>query len=141
MTEIDYDKEVEKINTYNKPILNEFAAWLKKTGLAQKTIKTHVENMDFFAEYLTYYEPLYALDEADAGDVASFLLDWYPRKAMWASVSHTKSHMATFRKFFKFMSESNRIDKVVEDEVRQVLKDEKDAFLEAVAFADADEWW
>ena len=141
MTEFDYDKEVKKINAYNQPILDEFASWLKKSGLAQATIEKHVENMDFFAEYLMYYEPLYALNEADAEDVTSFLLDWYPRKAMWASVSHTKSHMATFRKFFKFTSETNRIDKVVEDEVRQVLKDEKDAFLEAVEFDDDDDWW
>ena len=142
MTEIDYDKEVKKINTYNQPILDAFESWLKKSGLSPSTIKTHVENMDFFAEYLVYYEPLCALDEADAGDVTSFLLDWYPRKAMWSSVSHTKSHMATFRKFFKFTSETNRIDKVVENEVRQVLKDEKDEFLEAVASDDdEDGWW
>jgi len=140
MTELDYDEEVKKIDAHNKPILNEFAAWLKKSGLSQTTIRKHVENMDFFAEYLTYYEPLYTLDEADAGDVTSFLLDWYPRKAMWASASHTKSHMATFRKFFKFMSESNHMDKTAEEEVRQTLKEHKDEFLDAVAFDDED-WW
>lgn len=139
MTDFDYDKEVEKMEAYNQPILDEFGSWLEKSGLAQTTVKNHVENMAFFAEYLVYYEPLYALDEADAGDVTSFLLDWFPRKAMWASASSTKSHMATFRKFFKFMNESDRIDEGIEVEVRQTLKDHKDEFLDAVAFDD--DYW
>ena len=42
----------------------------------------NIENIKFFAEYLVYYEPLQKMDEADAGDVYSFLADWFPRKAM-----------------------------------------------------------
>lgn len=91
MSGFDYDKEVEAIRVYNQPILDAFQAWLKTSGLADKTIKNHIDNIDFFTEYLTYYEPLYRLDEANEGDVTSFLLDWFPRKAMWASVSSTKS--------------------------------------------------
>ena len=133
----DYDQEVEKIRKYNQPILDEFQAWLEKSGLVRKTVKNHVENIDFFAEYLVYYEPLSKLDEADVSDVYSFLGNWFPRKAMWASESSMRSNMASFRKYFKFLRESRRVEKEVEDEVRETLKESKDEFLEAVEFDDS----
>lgn len=136
----NYDKEVAKIRKCNQPILNDFQAWLEKAGLKKKTVNTHVENVDFLAEYLFYYEPLYKLDEADAGDVLTFLADWYPRKAMWASPYNTKSYMASFRKFFKFLAESGRVDKETEIEVREMLKVHKEEIMDAVDFGD-DDWW
>jgi len=140
----DYDKEVAEIRKYNQPILDDFQAWLEKTGLTEKTISKHIQNVDFLAEYLFYYEPLYKLDEADAVDVYGFLAEGYPRKAMWASVSSTKSYMGSFRKFFKFLAESKRVDKETEDDVRKMLKERKEEILDAVDFGDDDDdddWW
>ncbi len=131
---IDYDQEVDKIRVYNQPILDEYQSWLKSTGVTTKTVKNHIDNIEFFAEYLVYYEPLNKVDKADANDVYSFLADWFPRKAMWASESSTKSYMASFRKFFKFLRETNRVDDDSEIEVRDTLKEHKDEFLDAVAF-------
>jgi len=139
----DYDKEVAEIRKYNQPILDDFQAWLEKTGLTEKTVSKHIQNVDFLAEYLFYYEPLYKLDEADAVDVYSFLANWYPRKAMWASVSSTKSYIGSFRKFFKFLVEGKRVDKEIEDAVRKMLKERKEEILDAVDFGDDDDddWW
>ena len=138
----DYEKEVEEIRAVNRPILEAFQAWLEKGRLSEKTVKSHCQNMEFFAEYLLYYEPLYSLDEADSGDVHGFLSEWFPRKALWASPTSTRSHMASFRKFFRFMTESGRIEQTVEDEVRETLKENKEAFLDAVGFDDTDDdWW
>ena len=125
----NYDQEVDKIRIYNQPILEEFESWLKSTGVTPKTVKNHMDNIGFFGEYLIYSEPLNKLDEADANDVYSFLADWFPRKAMWASESSTKSNMASFRKFFKFLRESNRVYDDTEIEVRDTLKENKDEFL------------
>jgi hypothetical protein len=133
----DYDREVEKIRAHNQPILDEFQSWLENLGLAPKTVKNHVENVDFFTEYLVYYEPLTKLDEANGGDVYGFLGDWFPRKAMWASEFSMRSNMASFRKLFKFLRASGRIDEEIEDDVRRTLKEYKDEFLEAVEFEDS----
>ena len=135
---IDYDQEVNKIRIYNQSILDEFQSWLKNTRVTTKTVKNHIDNMSFFAEYLVYYDSLNKLDEADAGDVYDFLADWFPRKAMWACESSTKSYMASFRRFFNFLRESNRIDDDSEIEVRDTLKEHKDEFLDAVALDDDD---
>jgi hypothetical protein len=68
----DHDQQVEKIRAYNQPILDEFQAWLEKARLVPKTVMKHVDNIDFFTEYLVSYEPLSKLDEADEIDIMSF---------------------------------------------------------------------
>ncbi len=91
-----------------------------------------MDNIDFFAEYLVYYEPLQRLDEANEGDVSSFLMDWFPRKALWASPSSTKSYLATFKKFFVWMGETKRISAEVVDDVLTMMKEDRQDFIEAV---------
>ena len=137
-TPSDYDAQVDAIKEHNAPILANFQTSLEHAGLAKKTVKNHLENIDFFTDYLTYYEPLKRLDEGDDDDVSSFLLNWFPRKALWASVSSTKSYLASFKKFFLWMGETQRISPEVVDDVLSTLKEEREDFLEAVN--DDDSW-
>ena len=51
-----YDERVRAIRAYNQPILDDFRNWLEQSGLAEKTVKAHVFNIDFFTEYLVYKE-------------------------------------------------------------------------------------
>ena len=99
----------ELFEVSNQPILDDFEAWLEQSGLSEKTVKTHVSNIDFFTNYLVYYEPLKKLDEAKEGDVWMFLADWFPRKALWASATSVKSYLASFKKFFRWMGETGRV--------------------------------
>src|SRR5437763_15704708 len=86
-----YDARVQAIRTSNQPILDAFRTWLKQSGLSEKPINNHVDNIDFFTHYLVYYDdPLKKLDEADGSDVWMFLTDWFPRKARWASPTSSK---------------------------------------------------
>ncbi len=71
----DYDVRVRAIQAANQPILNAFEVWLEQSGLSEKTIQIHLSNIDFFTNYLVYYEPLKKLDEANSGDVWMFLDD------------------------------------------------------------------
>ena len=132
MTDI-YDTKVQAIRDYNQPLLNSFREWLEQSGFAEKTIKAHVENIDFFTEYLVYYEPLKKLDEADSSDVWMFLSDWFPRKAMWASPSSIKSNIASFKKFFQWMGETGRVSPETVVGVLAELKEGREQFLETVA--------
>ena len=134
----DYDAQVDAIQKHNAPILASFHTSLAQAGLARKTVKNHVDNIDFFTEYLVSYEPLTRLDEADEGDISAFLLDWFPRKALWASVSNTKQYLASFKKFFQWMGDTQRIAPEVVEDVLTTLKEEREDFLEAVN--DDDEW-
>jgi site-specific recombinase XerD len=128
----DYDREVEAIRTYNQPLLEAFQAWLEESGLSEKTVRSHVENIDFFTKYLVYYEPLNRLDQATDSDVFSFLSDWFPRKAMWASVSSVRSYLASFKKFFMWMGEAGHVSQETVAEVIEVLKEGREEFIDAV---------
>ncbi len=133
MNEADtYDARVRAIRVYNQPLLEDFRSWLEQSGLVEKTVKTHVDNINFFTNYLVYYEPLKKLDEADSGDVRMFLADWFPRKAMWASITSVKSNIASFKKFFQWMGETGRVSPDTVVDVLTTLKDGRDHFLEAV---------
>jgi hypothetical protein len=46
------------------------------------------------------------------------------------SENNTKSYIASFKKFFKYLVESNRISPNIEAEVRETLKEYKEEFLE-----------
>jgi site-specific recombinase XerD len=127
-----YDTQLRAIRAYNQPILDDFRAWLEQSGLAAKTVNTHVENIDFFTEYLVYYEPLEKLDEADSSDVWMFLSDWFPRKALWASATSVKSYFASFKKFFRWMEETGRVPPKTLADVVATLKEGRDEFLESV---------
>jgi site-specific recombinase XerD len=128
-----YDARVRAIRAYNQPLLNDFRAWLEQSGLTTKTVKSHVYNIDFFTEYLVYYEPLKKLDEAESGDVWMFLANWFPRKAMWASVTSVKSNIASFKKFFQWMGETGRVSPETVADVLTTLKEGRDKFLKNVA--------
>jgi len=133
----DYDREREAIHAYNQPLLGAFQTWLEESGLSKKTVESHVENIDFFTEYLVYYEPLRQLDQATDSDVFSFLADWFPRKAMWASVTSVKSYLASFKKFFKWMGQAGHVSDEVVAGVIEILKEGREEFLDAVGDDDA----
>ncbi|OLC59954.1 MAG: integrase [Ktedonobacter sp. 13_1_40CM_4_52_4] len=129
----DYDVRVRAIQAANQPILNAFEVWLEQSGLSEKTIQIHVSNIDFFTNYLVYYEPLKKLDEANSGDVWMFLDDWFPRKALWASITSITSYLASFKKFFRWMGETGRVSPQTVTDVLEILKEERGTFLRNVA--------
>ncbi len=138
MTDADdaesYEQWVQVIQGANQPILDGFETWLRQSGLSESTIKAHVDNMRFFSRYLLLYAySLRRLDEATEGSVYNFLEDWFPRKALWASVSSMKVYLASFKKFFKWMGETGLVSPETVEDVLSTLKDERNFFLRKVA--------
>ena len=138
MTEADhpetYEQRVQAIQLANQPILDGFEHWLRQAGLSEQTIKAHVDNMRFFARYLLLYAySLRRLDEATEGAVYDFLEDWFPRKALWASVSSMKLYLASFKKFFTWMGATGLVSLATVEDVRSTLKDDRNLFLRKVA--------
>jgi len=138
MTEADhadtYEQRVRAIQLANQPILDGFKGWLEHSGLSEKTIKDHVDNIRFFTRYLVLYaHSLRRLDEATDSEVYWFLADWFPHKALWASVASTKVYLASFKKFFKWMGETGLVSPETVADVLDTLKEERDVFLAQVA--------
>ncbi len=129
-----YEQRVQAIQLANQPILDGFEHWLKQAGLSEQTIKDHVDNMRLFSRYQLWYGySLRRLDEATEGDVYDFLEDWFPRKALWASVASMKVYLASFKKFFTWMGESGLVAPETVEDVRAMLKDSRNLFLRKVA--------
>jgi site-specific recombinase XerD len=129
-----YEQRVQAIQLSNQPILDGFETWLRQSGLSEPTIRDHVDNMRFFSRYLLLYAySLRRLDEASEGAVYDFLEDWFPRKALWASVSSMKVYLASFKKFFTWMGETGLVPPETVADVRSTLKDSRSLFLRKVA--------
>jgi|SRR5258708_1814948 hypothetical protein len=134
MNEVEtYDTRVLAIRAYNHSLLDGFRAWLEHKGQTAPTIITHLDNIFLFATYLVYDEPLKKLDEAIQSDVYWFLADWFPRKALWASVRSVQAHCASLKKFFLWMGETRRVSPETVADVISTLKEERSAFLAQVA--------
>jgi site-specific recombinase XerD len=138
MTEADhadtYEQRVQAIQSANQPILDGFEHWLKQAGLSEPTIKAHVDNMRFFGRYLLWYGySLRRLDEATEGDVYDFLENWFPRKALWASVSSMKVYLASFKKFYQWVGATDLVSPETVEDVLSTLKDSRTLFLRKVA--------
>jgi site-specific recombinase XerD len=129
-----YEQQVQAIELANQPILDGFETWLRQSGLSESTIKAHVDNMYFFSRYLLLYaHSLRRLDEATEGAVYDFLEDWFPRKALWASVSSLKVYLASFKKFFTWMGASGLVSPKLVEDVLSTLKDDRTFFLRKVS--------
>lgn len=107
-----YEIECERIRESNKELLDDFAAWLRKSNLTVKTVNKHVDNIDFYInEYLLYED---ATDPQEGVySVSMFLGYWFIKKAMWASAASIKrqcSELESSTHDFGFCSRKARID-------------------------------
>jgi site-specific recombinase XerD len=128
-----YEQRVQAIRQANQPLLEGFEHWLRQSGLREQTIRDHVDNLRLFEHYLLLYDySLRRLDEATDSEVYWFLTDWFPRKALWASVSSMTVYLATFKKFFIWMGATSLVSPQVVADVRSTLKEERHVFLRAV---------
>jgi site-specific recombinase XerD len=129
-----YEQRVHALQFANQPILDGFERALKQSGLSEQTIKDHRDNIEFFAHYLLLYAySLRRLDEATERNVYDFLEDWFPRKALWASVSSMKIYLASFKKFFTWMGASGLVAPEIVEDVLSTLKESRNLFLRKVA--------
>ena len=98
----DYEQQAAREKEKNEKILGIFEKWLKESGLKEKTINKHVDNVSFYInEYLLYDE----CTPANEGIISiNSFFDWFfPRKAMWSSKASTKETVASLKKFYKCM--------------------------------------
>ena len=129
-----YEQRVHTIQLSNQSILDGFETWLRQSGLSEPSIRTHVDNMRFFSRYLLLYAySLRRLDETTEGAVYDFLEDWFPRKALWASVSSMKVYLASFKKFYQWMGATGLVSPETVEDVLSTLKDSRTLFLRKVA--------
>lgn len=131
---IDYDeleKACEQIIEENQRLLEAFEKALSAKGLSQKTIKNHLDNVDFYVnQYLLHTDAVQARDGIT--DVSMFFGYWFIRKAMWASESSMRSIAASLKKFYAFLVERGDVDAEDLAGLKAEIKEEMPSWLETL---------
>lgn len=126
-----YEEDCERIRESNEKLLDEYAKWLFKANLTEKTVYNHVGNIDFYINtFLLYEDAVEAFEGVHSVDF--FLGYWFIRKAMWASKSSIRSNAASLKKFYAFMLERGHI---TEDDyfiLKETIKENMDEWLKAL---------
>lgn len=141
-----YEIECEKIKESNVVLLSEFANWLRDSGLSDKTVKTHIDNIDFYINVYLLAEDATTPQEG-IEDVDMFLGYWFIKKAMWASAASIKSNVASLKKFYRFLQEREMVDKESLDSLLEIIKEEMPSWLETLeryddsSITDMEEVW
>lgn len=124
-----YEQKCKKIRDANNMYLNNFETWLKNQGLTQKTIKNHINNVDFYInDFLCYYDAQNVIQ--GCYEMSRFLGDWFIRKAMWSSCANIKSNAASIKKFYSFLLNSSVITQEDYDILCTTIKDEMPDWLD-----------
>jgi intergrase/recombinase len=123
-----YEADCKKIRKTNERLLAEFGTWLQSSGMADKTIRNHLSNIDFYInEYLLYDDATEAKDGVHS--VGMFLGYWFIRKAMWASQASIKSNAASLKKFYTFLLEKGIIGDEGLNKLKETIKEEMPEWL------------
>lgn len=141
-----YETECKKIREENAQLLEGFAAWLRNARLTEKTLNTHVENIDLYInEFLLYEDAVKAKDGTH--DVSMFLGYWFIKKAMWASPAHIKRYAASLKKLYTFLCEQGLIAQQELDDLKEIIKADMPEWIATMkryddeSITDMDEVW
>lgn len=139
----DYEIISTKERAKNEKLLKEFKKVLTNSGLTTKTIRKHIDNVDFYInEYLLSYDVIEAKDGID--EISMYLGDWFIRKAMWSSKAEIKSNASSLKKFYAFMHSEKLIEDEELQEFKSIIKIDMPLWLESMqeyeSFSDDEIW-
>ena len=111
-----YEEEYQRLcklqQDKNNEYLDIFERDLIESGLKQKTINKHLNNVGFYINsYLLKEEPLQMASGADFFCIDDFLGYFFIRKCMWSTPDTIKTTAASIKKFYKYMSKHGYISK------------------------------
>jgi hypothetical protein len=126
---------VDALRDAEWPVIDRFADVLAREGLAEATLRRHVDNVSTFVESMVGYQgvPLRSITEFD---LRSFLFDLYPRKVRDAE-HRAEAMPASLKRFFHFLAEHEGIRCPWADAVLA----EREEYSERRATFPGGHWW
>ena len=119
----EYDKKVEKNEKRNEEFLTLFSDDLKNAGLAEKTIRNHVNNAGFYLNaYLPHWDEMTMEDGASGYYLEDFFGYFFIRKCMWSTPYTIKTTAASLKKFYKCMRKHGKITQEQYEDVADTIK-------------------
>lgn len=117
-----YERAVAINEKDNAAYLEEFDQWLRASGLSEKTVCKHLDNVEF---YLNTFLQTYEAYPMPAG---CYLADdyfgyFFVRKCMWSTPSTIKTTSASLKKFYRCMLERGHITQADFDFLKDTIKE------------------
>lgn len=125
----EYKKECEKIKAVNRELLILFENELTAAGVSDKTIRSHLENIEIFINEYLLREDAHPMEDG-IEMIDMFLGDFFIRKCMWSTPGTIKRTAASIKKFYKCMLNYNKIEKEAYDFLCQKIKDNMEEWQE-----------
>lgn len=126
-----FEKQCDEIREINAKYIEEFVDELSKKGFVDKTIKRHYENVDFYLNTYLLREDALTMENGCKDEYLSdFFGYFFIRKCMWSTPDTVKSTMASLKKFYRFMYESNRLSKEDYEEFMDTIRVDKEYWID-----------
>jgi site-specific recombinase XerD len=132
MTPDDIEVQTDIKKKENEAILSSFSKHLSDNGLKEKTVKKHIDNVDFYINYYLLYED-FVTPAKGISLLDEFFTYFFPRKAMWACESTTKESIASLKKFYSFLRVSGLVEETSYKRLLEEIKEEKEFWLHIYA--------
>ena len=130
----EYEKKSKANEERNEEFLKLFSDDLKEAGLADKTIRRHVNNAEFYLNTYLDREDVLPMEEGASGyRLSNFLGYFFIRKCMWSTPASVKSTAASLKKFYKCMLQHGKITQEQHDDVTDTIKFQMDEWQEDCA--------
>ena len=137
------EKDYKKLTKENKKIVDLFKHWLKNQNLSNKTMNSHLFNVDLFInEYLIDYQ--FVNPVKGIAYINDFMEDFFVRKCMWSNASSMKTTAASLKKFYQCLADHGKISEKDLNFVKTLIKNNIDFWIETVEEYnnfDEDEWF
>ena len=105
---------------HNGDLIKEFEKHMVDSGLAKKTIRSHVQNVDLFInDYLLCEE----IELENGHEEIDEFFDWAIRKNVVISQSSLRQFASSVKKFYRFLFDTNKIDAATSREINKIFKE------------------
>ena len=129
---VKLEKQYDEIREINAKYIEEFVDELSKKGFVEKTIKNHYFNVDFYLnDYLLREDALTMENCCKYEYLSDFFGYFFIRKCMWSTPDTMKSTIASLKKFYRFMYETNRLSKEDYEEFMDAIRADKEYWIDS----------
>lgn len=126
MTYEEYEIQCKMQQQRNEEYLDVFEKDLLEAGLSKKTIRVHLQNVDFYInEYLLREQPQ-GMENGCSDRIDDFLGYFFIHKCMWSTPGNIKTTAASIKKFYKCMVQHGYVKKEKYKYFNDIIKENMD---------------
>ena len=128
---MDLEEKYNECIKKNNAIIEQFQQSLENQKLSAKTIRTHVDNIEFYLnEYVAYFECENYLASGNTFHIGQFLGYYFIHKCMWSTPASIKTYITSLKKFYAFLLSKQLIEKEEYQDIVNYMKEHKDDWIE-----------